>query len=375
MAGKRVLVRLDLNVPVADGRVSDETRIRAVLPSIKAIMSQGARQLIMLSHLGRPDPARPPAEQPQFSLAVVARQLEQCLGVPVSLITDLKQTVAAKDKYILLENTRFLPGETSNDAQLAQQLADLGDVFVMDAFACAHRAHASTYGVAERVPERCAGLLIQQELAALSLALENPARPLAVIMGGAKVEDKLQVLKELASLADLLIVGGGIANTFLAARGLPVGKSLYDGSYQDAAREIMKQVKVPLPVDLAVTKSLEGERSRVEKAADSIAVDEMIVDIGSRTQDMYHNYLRDMRTIIWNGPLGVFEQPAYQDGTQALARSIADSTAYSLAGGGDTIAAINKFIDAGSINYVSTGGGAFLEYIEKRHLPSLRLLD
>ena len=372
LADKRVLLRLDLNVPIIKRQVTDDTRVRAAIPSIRAIRAKGAKQIYILSHMGRPDEYRMPEEQPCFSLSPVLPYIEKYIGESLYFASDIAKAAASEAPLVLVENTRFFKGEKDNTPRLAQQLADLGDVFIMDAFASAHRIHASTYGVAERVKECGAGLLVQRELAALNHALD--AKPLAVIMGGAKIGDKLPILKRLASLADVLIVGGGIANTFLAASGKKVGNSLFEQSYQDTAREIMKQVRLPLPVDVAVTKNLSNSDIREEKKVDDIAEDDIIVDIGKHTQEVYAQHLGDVQTIMWNGPLGVFENPLFKDGTSFIAQFIATSTAYTLAGGGDTIAAINRFIDADKIDYVSTGGGAFLEYIEKGHLPALQVL-
>ena len=375
LTGRRVLVRLDLNVPLAAGKVTDDTRARAVVPTIHEILAQRPRQIIMLSHFGRPDEGCSPSEQLRFSLKPVLPLLEEFLGRPVYFATDIAAASQTKKEIVLLENTRFLVGEKNNHPQLAQNLADLGDAFVMDAFASAHRAHASTHGMAERIQERGAGLLVQRELAALNRALNNPERPLAVVMGGAKVEDKLPLLEKFTSLADILIVGGGIANTFLAACGKRVGESLYEPSYQEKARKIMGETQVPLPIDVAVTRNLDEDSERREKTVDDIESDEMIVDVGSRTQALYAERLIRARTVIWNGPLGIFEKPAYENGTRSLARTIAASDAFTLAGGGDTVAAVNQFVDARRIDFISTGGGAFLEYIEKGRLPALEVLN
>lgn len=372
MTGKRVLMRLDLNVPIQDGEVGDDTRIRAALPSCRAVLEKGARQLILMSHLGRPKSAA----DSQFSLGPVAAHMEGLLGSPVSFVAELPDEDSPElgDKIILLENTRFWRGETENDAKLAKRLASLADLFVMDAFASAHRAHASTYGVAQQIPASCGGLLVQQELEALNRALAQPARPVLVVMGGAKVGDKLPILQSLVKLADSLIVGGGIANTFLAAAGKQVGRSLYEPAFVETARELMSHTRIPLPQDVAVAESLDST-NREEKPVEQLAKEDMIVDIGRRAMEDYDRLIQKAKTIIWNGPVGVFEKAPFAAGTAALAEAIARTPAFSLAGGGDTIAAINRFIDPQKIDYISTAGGAFLEYIEKRQLPALAVLE
>ena len=375
-AEMRVLLRADLNVPLADGKVQDDTRIQAALPSMRVIWEQGA-SLIILSHLGRPDKNKTAAEQPQFSLRPVARHLSQAFGHTIELVATPKQVPPRRDGQScwILENTRFLAGETKNDPQLAEELGNLADVYVMDAFGSAHRAHASTVGITHFVPRSCAGLLVQQEVEALDRVLANPARPLVAILGGAKVGDKLAILKPIAELADYLILGGGIANTFLAAAGKEVGASLYEPDLIDQARALMEIVEVPLPKDVVVASSLDSPSGRTQ-ALGQIAQDDMILDLGEQTLAQYATLLAKAKTVLWNGPLGVFEKEPFAAGTRALAQIIAKSSAYCLAGGGDTIAAINAFTGVATLDRVSTGGGAFLEYIEKNgELPALTALQ
>ena len=372
MAAKRVLMRLDLNVPLKDGKIEDDTRIRASLPSCRAVLARGASQLILMSHLGRPKSSA----DSQFSLAPVAVHMESLLGSAVSFVPNLPHTKEElpDNKIVLLENTRFWPGETQNDDQLARQLASLADVFVMDAFASSHRAHASTYGVARQLPIRCCGLLVQRELEALNRALADPVRPVLVILGGAKVSDKLPLLETLINLTDSIILGGGIVNTFLAASGVQVGKSLYEPALIETARRLMSEIYISLPQDVAVAPSLAAE-TRTEKRIEHVNEEDMILDIGGITVGDYGRLIEKAKTIIWNGPLGVFEKAPFAAGTEALAKAIASSPAFTLAGGGDTIAAINRFIDPNRIGYISTAGGAFLEYVEKGRLPALAVLE
>jgi len=372
MTAKRALMRLDLNVPIKDGKVEDDTRIRAALPSCKAVLEKGASQLILMSHLGRP---KGPADR-QFSLAPVATYMEDLLGSSVSFVPDLpnKKEDLPNNKIVLLENTRFWDGEMQNDDKLAKQLASLADIFVMDAFASSHRAHASTYGVAQQIPIRCCGLLVQRELEALNRALADPVRPVLVIIGGAKVSDKLPILETLINLTDSIILGGGIVNTFLAASGVQVGKSLYEPALIETAKKLMAEIYISLPQDVAVASSLDAE-IRKEKRIENLSEEDMILDIGETTMGDYGRLIERAKTIIWNGPLGVFEKTPFAAGTEALAKAITSSPAFTLAGGGDTIAAINRFIDPNRIGYISTAGGAFLEYIEKGQLPALAVLE
>ncbi len=370
--GKRVLIREDLNVPIKDGRVTSDTRIRAALPTLQAALDANAAVIVM-SHLGRPEEGR---YDEAFSLAPVAVRLGELLGRDVALIRDWRITGAGVNpgEIALLENVRFLEGEKKDADALAEQLAGLCDVFVMDAFATAHRAQASTHGVARFAPVACAGPLLAAELDALELALAEPRRPLVAIVGGAKVSTKLEVLDALADLADRIIVGGGIANTFIAAAGKPVGQSLYEPDLVEAARRIAAKVDVPLPVDVMVGKRFAEDEPAVVKTLDEVAEDDMIFDIGPETARRWAAGLNDAGTVLWNGPVGVFEFDQFGEGTRVLAEAIAASDAFSIAGGGDTLAAIDKYGVADGISYISTGGGAFLEFVEGKTLPAVAVL-
>ncbi|QIB67607.1 phosphoglycerate kinase [Kineobactrum salinum] len=372
LAGQRVLIREDLNVPLKDGRVSSDARIRAALPTIRQAVAAGGRVLLM-SHLGRPVEGEPATE---FSLAPVAERLAELLGQPVALVSDWRQGVSLEDGEVaLLENVRFNPGEKADDEALARAYAGLCDVFVMDAFGTAHRAQASTHGVARFAPVACAGPLLAGELDALEKALAHPARPLVAIVGGSKVSTKLAVLETLAQKVDQLVVGGGIANTFLAASGKPVGKSLCEHDLIPAARELMARTSVPLPEDVVTGKEFAESAAAQTKSADAVADDDMILDIGPHAAAAIARVIADAGTVLWNGPVGVFEFAQFSAGTEALARAIADSSAFSLAGGGDTLAAIDKFGIADKVSYISTGGGAFLEYVEGKTLPAVAMLQ
>ena len=370
--GKRVLIREDLNVPIKDGRVTSDTRIRAALPTLQAALDANAAVIVM-SHLGRPEEGR---YDEAFSLAPVAVRLGELLGRDVALIRDWRITGAGVNpgEIALLENVRFLEGEKKDADALAEQLAGLCDVFVMDAFATAHRAQASTHGVARFAPVACAGPLLAAELDALEQALAEPRRPLVAIVGGAKVSTKLEVLDALADLADRIIVGGGIANTFIAAAGKPVGQSLYEPDLVEAARRIAAKVDVPLPVDVMVGKRFAEDEPAVVKTLDEVAEDDMIFDIGPETARRWAAGLNDAGTVLWNGPVGVFEFDQFGEGTRVLAEAIAASDAFSIAGGGDTLAAIDKYGVADGISYISTGGGAFLEFVEGKTLPAVAVL-
>ncbi len=376
LAGRRVLIREDLNVPVADGRVSSDARIRAALPTITAARDAGAK-VLLLSHLGRPVEGEPEA---RFSLAPVATRLGELLGQPVRLVEHWLDGVELADGEVALaENVRFNAGEKADDEALARRMAALCDVFVMDAFGTAHRAQASTHGVARFAPVAVAGPLLAAELDALGRALDDPARPFVAIVGGAKVSGKLEVLRRLAGRVDSLIVGGGIANTLLAAAGHPVGASLHEADLVDFARELLDGrhggAALPLPSDVCVAKRFAADaQSRVCNVAE-VADDEMILDVGPETAATYAGLLAGAGTIVWNGPLGVFEFDAFAAGTEALARAIADSRAFSIAGGGDTLAAIDRFEIADRVSYISTGGGAFLEFLEGRTLPAVAMLE
>lgn len=371
LAGKRLLIREDLNVPVREGVVASDARILAALPTLRMALERGA-EVIILSHLGRPQEGQFDAA---FSLAPVAARLGELLGRSVPLLPSIEAAATAEGPIALLENTRFLVGEKANDDALAERLASLGDIFVMDAFAVAHRAQASTEGVARHAPLACAGPLLATELDSLSRALENPARPLVAIVGGAKVSTKLHVLDSLAALADCIIVGGGIANTFAAARGLPIGASLHEAGLVDDAAQVAGKVEVPMPVDWMVGKRPGPDERAVLRLNDEVADDEAILDIGPETARRFKARLADAGTILWNGPVGVFEFDQFGEGTRHLAEGIAESNAFSIAGGGDTLAAIDKYGVRDGISCISTGGGAFLEFVEGKSLPGVAVLE
>ena len=372
LQGKRVLIREDLNVPLKDGRVSSDARIRAALPTIRAAVAAGAR-VILMSHLGRPVEGE---YDEQFSMAPVASHLADLLGQPVRLVSDWRGGVELADGEIaMLENVRFNPGEKKDDEDLARAYAALCDIYVMDAFGTAHRAQASTHGVGKYAPVACAGPLLEGELSALHKALAAPARPMVAIVGGSKVSTKLTVLETLADKVDQLVVGGGIANTFLAASGKPVGKSLCEHDLIPEARRLMSKTHIPLPVDVVTGKEFAETAAASLKSADAVADDDMIMDIGPQAAAEVADILRQAGTILWNGPVGVFEFDQFATGTQVVARAIADSPAFSLAGGGDTLAAIDKFDIADKVSYISTGGGAFLEYVEGKILPAVAMLE
>lgn len=378
ISGKRVLIREDLNVPLdEEGRIVSDARLRPVLPTLRYALQQGAAVLVM-AHLGRPKEGQWCKED---SLAAVATYLSQHLGQDVPLCCDyLNGVEVAPGKCLLLENVRFNVGEKANDEALSRQLAALCDVFVMDAFGVAHRAQASTHGVARFAPQVCAGPLLEQELDQLDKVLDHPALPMLAIVGGAKVSTKLGVLSRLMHLADHLIVGGGIANTLLAARGISIGASLYEPDLLDEARTLLdlaaeRKINLPLPVDAVVAKDMqEGSAHRVVPI-DKIAENEKILDIGPQTVTLYSDIIARMSNIVWNGPLGVFELPAFAEGTRRIGQAIAASDAYSLVGGGDTLAAIERFGLEQQFSSVSTGGGSMLEYIEGKPLPSIVMLQ
>lgn len=375
--GQRVLIREDLNVPIQDGVIGNDTRIRAALPSIEMARAAGAEVLIM-SHLGRPSEGESIAQQREFSLQPVADRLAELLGCEVELNSDYLSTPPASKpagSVTLLENVRINAGEKANDAELAKRYAALCDVFVMDAFGTAHRAQASTHGVAQHAPIACAGPLLAQELDALERSLKKPERPMLAIVGGAKVSSKLEVLKNLSTQVDQLIVGGGIANTFLAASGANVGKSLFEADLVDTARELMDKTAIPLPTDVVVAKAFSAEAAASTKSIDAIEDDDMILDIGPQTAKHFAELIKDMKTIIWNGPVGVFEFEQFSKGTQAVAKAIADNAGFSIAGGGETIAAIDKYDITDRVSYISTGGGAFLEYVQGAILPAVEMLE
>ncbi|WP_110636801.1 phosphoglycerate kinase [Salinicola salarius] len=373
LSGKRVLIREDLNVPVKDGKVTSDARIRASLPTIKAALDAGASVMLM-SHLGRPTEGEPADE---FTLAPVAEHLAELLGKPVRLEKDYLDgnVEIAAGEVVLLENVRYNPGEKKDDEALAKAYAALCDVYVMDAFGTAHRAQASTHGVIRFAPQSCAGPLLANELDALEKALSAPKRPMAAIVGGSKVSTKLDVLYSLSEKCDQLIVGGGIANTFIAAAGYGVGKSLYEADLVDKAKELMDKVEIPLPTDVVVATEFSESAEATVKPVDQVGDDEMILDIGPETARHLASLLENAGTILWNGPVGVFEIDQFGKGTEVLSKAIAASQAFSIAGGGDTLAAIDKYGIADQVSYISTGGGAFLEYVEGKTLPAVAALE
>jgi phosphoglycerate kinase len=377
LKGKRVLVREDLNVPVKDGVITSDARIRASLPTIRHAMDAGARVLVM-SHLGRPEEGMFDAS---LSLAPVATRLSELLGRKVRLERNWLEGVSCEPgEVVLCENVRFNKGEKKDKDELAQRMAALCDIYVMDAFGTAHRAEASTHGVAKFARVACAGPLLVNELVALETALEKPARPLIAIVAGSKVSTKLTVLEALLKKVDRLIVGGGIANTFLAAQGLEVGKSLCEADMIDIAKRLLATAKsggadIPLPTDVVVAKEFSATAEADVKRADQVAPDEMILDIGPDTAERFAGFLGEAGTIVWNGPVGVFEFDQFGEGTRTLANAIANSKAFSIAGGGDTLAAIEKYQVEEGISYISTGGGAFLEFIEGKTLPAVAMLE
>jgi phosphoglycerate kinase len=371
LRGKRVFIRCDLNVPIEDGRITDDTRIRASVPAVKHALDQGAAVMVT-SHLGRPTEGE---LKPGDSLAPVAARLADLLKTDVPLVRDWVNGVDVKPgKVVILENCRVNKGEKKDDEGLARKIAALCDVYVNDAFGTAHRAEATTHGVARFAKVACAGPLMAAELDALGKALADPARPLVAIVGGSKVSTKLTILAALAEKVDSLIVGGGIANTFLLAAGKPIGKSLAEADLAGEAKRIMKKTEVPLPTDVVVAKSLDEESGKA-KSVTGVAKDEMILDIGPDSAKALAAALKSAGTIVWNGPVGVFEKEPFAKGTQALAKAIAASDAYSIAGGGDTVAAIHKFKVAKKIDYISTAGGAFLEFLEGKKLPAVAALE
>ena len=372
LQGKRVLIREDLNVPVKDGKVSSDARIVASLPTIKLALEKGAAVMIC-SHLGRPTEGEYSAEN---SLKPVAQYLSEVLGRDVPLVTDYLDGIEiAPGDVVLFENVRFNTGEKKNDDALAQRYAALCDVFVMDAFGTAHRAEGSTHGVAKFAKLAAAGPLLAAELDALGKALGAPAKPMAAIVAGSKVSTKLDVLNSLSEICNQLIVGGGIANTFLAAAGHNVDKSLYEPDLLDTARAIAAKVSVPLPVDVVVAKEFAESAVATVKDIGDVADDDMILDIGPKTAENFAQLLKSSKTILWNGPVGVFEFDQFGNGTRVLAKAIAESSAFSIAGGGDTLAAIDKYGIGQDISYISTGGGAFLEFVEGKVLPAVEMLE
>lgn len=383
VSGKTVLIREDLNVPLKDGKIANDARLKASLPTIQLALDKGAA-VIVCSHLGRPDPSNPEAK---YSLQPVADYLGDALGKPVKLVTDYAQNnvTVAPGEVVLLENVRFNAGEKKNDAALSERYAALCDVFVMDAFGTAHRAEASTEGVIAKAKTACAGPLLAAELDALAKALDNPSKPMLAIVGGSKVSTKLDVLKSLAKICDQIIVGGGIANTFLAAKGANVGASLYEADMVETAKSIMQETHVLLPDEVVVAKksqidfddflgSLESADA-VTKAVNTIADDEMILDISASSAAKLADAIKNAKTILWNGPVGVFEVDKFGEGTKIVSEAVAASAGFSIAGGGDTLAAIDKYKVADKVSYTSTGGGAFLEFVEGKTLPAVHALS
>ena len=370
--GKRVFIRADLNVPVKDGKVTSDARIRATIPTLKLALEKGAKVMVT-SHLGRPTEGE---FKPEDSLQPVVDYLNEHLDVPVRLVRDYLNGVDVNaGEIVVLENVRINKGEKKNDPELGKKYASLCDVFVMDAFGTAHRAQASTYGVAEFAPIACAGPLLAAELDALGKALKEPARPMVAIVGGSKVSTKLEVLNSLSKIADQIIVGGGIANTFIAAAGHNVGKSLYEADLIPVAKELAASTDIPVPVDVRVGTEFSETAPATEKSVTEVKDDESIFDIGDKSAEQLAEIIKNAKTVLWNGPVGVFEFPNFRKGTEVISHAIANSDAFSIAGGGDTLAAIDLFGIADKISYISTGGGAFLEFVEGKVLPAVEILE
>lgn len=380
LKGKRVLIRQDLNVPVEDGKVTNDKRIRASLPTLKLALEAGAKVMVM-SHRGRPTEGE---YDESLSMKPVAEHMRPMLGAPVNLVDDWQGWLDGLEpkagEVLLCENVRFLPGEKKNNEELGKKMAALCDIYVMDAFGTAHRAQASTNAVAKFAPQACAGPLLSAELEALAKGLENPARPLVAIVGGSKVSSKLTLLDTLSKKVDRLIVGGGIANTFIAAQGHPVGKSLYEPDLVEEAKKLMKAAKdaggeIPVPTDVVVGKELAATARPFIKKVTEVADDDLILDVGPETAKAYAEIVMDAGSVVWNGPLGVFEYDQFGGGTVVLSHAVAKGNAFSIAGGGDTVAAIEKYGLADQISYISTGGGAFLEFLEGKKLPAVAVLE
>ena len=372
LKGKRVFIRADLNVPVKDGKVTSDARIRATIPTLKLALEKGAKVMVT-SHLGRPTEGE---FTPEDSLQPVVDYLNEHLNVQVRLVRDYLNGVDVNaGEIVVLENVRINKGEKKNDPELGKKYAALCDVFVMDAFGTAHRAQASTYGVAEFAPIACAGPLLAAELDALGKALKEPARPMVAIVGGSKVSTKLEVLNSLSKIADQIIVGGGIANTFIAAAGHNVGKSLYEADLIPVAKELAASTDIPVPVDVRVGTEFSETAPATEKSVTEVKDDESIFDIGDKSAAQLAEIIKNAKTVLWNGPVGVFEFPNFRKGTEIISHAIANSDAFSIAGGGDTLAAIDLFGIADKISYISTGGGAFLEFVEGKVLPAVEILE
>ncbi|HIF9197881.1 TPA: phosphoglycerate kinase [Photobacterium damselae] len=372
LAGKRVFIRADLNVPVKDGKVTSDARILASLPTIKHCLEAGAKVMVT-SHLGRPTEGEYAEE---FSLQPVVNYLNDALDCDVKLAKDYLDGLELNaGELVVLENVRFNKGEKKNEDELSKKYAALCDVFVMDAFGTAHRAQASTYGVGMFAPIACAGPLLANELEALGKAMDNPARPMVAIVGGSKVSTKLTVLESLSKIADQIVVGGGIANTFIAAEGNDVGKSLYEAELIGTAKELMAQTSIPVATDVVCAKEFSESAEATVKAATEIAADDMVLDIGPDSAAELARIIKDAKTILWNGPVGVFEIDQFGKGTEVVAKAIAESEGFSVAGGGDTLAAIDKYGIKDQVSYISTGGGAFLEFVEGKKLPAVEMLE
>jgi phosphoglycerate kinase len=378
LKGKRVLIRADLNVPVKDGKVTSDIRIRESLATIEHALKAGAGAVMVMSHLGRPTEGEFSDEN---SMRPVAEHMAKLMGRPVRLVKDYIDGVeVAPGEIVMFENVRFLKGEKKCNEELSQKYAKLCDVFVMDAFGTAHRAEGTTYGVAKYAPKACAGLLLSGELEALAKALKSPERPMVAIVGGSKVSTKLTVLDSLSKVVDQLIVGGGIANTFIAAAGYNVGKSLYEADLVAEAKKLMDSAKarggsIPVPVDVVVGKEFSAQAAATTKKVSEVTDDDMIFDVGPETSKMFEEILKNAKTIVWNGPVGVFEFDQFGAGTKTMSLAIADSPAFSIAGGGDTLAAVDKYGIKDKVSYISTGGGAFLEFLEGKTLPAVAMLE
>ena len=373
LQGLRTMIRLDLNVPIENGVITSAARIQAALPTVEIALSKGAT-VILLSHLGRPDPE---ALDGSFSLEPVARKLEELMGKPVCFLADWIEGIPdINDKLILCENTRYLKGEKTNDESLSKQIANLCDVYVMDAFGASHRQHASTFGVVQYAEQACIGPLLSREIEYLTKALSEPEKPLVAIIGGAKISSKLGVIESLSKTCDHIIVGGAIANTFLLAEGKETGKSLIEPEMVGPATRILNLdgVNVPIPIDVTVAKEFSNEAIAETKSVEEIEKDDVILDIGPETAIIYKDIINKAKTIIWNGPVGVFEFDQFSNGTRSLAKAVEKNSGFKIVGGGDTVAVVEKYNIADSISYISTGGGAFLEFLKNRTLPSVEVL-